>query len=327
MSTLINEIDARTRLAGANQMELLLFKLGTNEIFGINVFKVREVMKLPTLTQIPEADNRIVGMANIRGIMVPVVGLKRSLGLGVETEVQAEAGGPSHPYLIVSEYNGSLQGFLVAGVGRIIRFSWSAIKTPPAIVRENNKGAVTAVTMLDDGRMVLILDVEKVLNDICPRSDDEVFAGMVATPELKSKCMLFADDSSVARTQIRKALERLGMSYIMTQTGGEAWTKLQALADQATAEGKERVDQIQCILSDIEMPEMDGFTLTKHIRADPRLAHLPVMLHSSLTGACNMEKGKAVGATDYITKFDAKMLGEKLSFYLSEDRQQASKAA
>ncbi len=327
MSTLINEIDARTRLAGANQMELLLFKLGTNEIFGINVFKVREVMKLPELTQIPEADSRIVGMANIRGIMVPVVGLKRSLGLGTENE--GRVGGPpgTNPYLIVSEYNGSLQGFLVAGVDRIIRFSWSAIKTPPAIVRENNKGAVTAVTMLEDGRMVLILDVEKVLNDICPRSDDEVFAGMVAAPALKSKCMLFADDSSVARTQIRKALERLEMSYIMATTGGEAWSKLQALADQATAEGKERVDQIQCILSDIEMPEMDGFGFFKHIRADPRLAHLPVMLHSSLTGACNMEKGKAVGATDYITKFDAKMLGEKLAFHIEESNQQAQKAA
>ena len=327
MSTLINEIDARTRLAGANQMELLLFKLGTNEIFGINVFKVREVMKLPELTQIPEADSRIVGMANIRGIMVPVVGLKRSLGLGTENE--GRVGGPpgTNPYLIVSEYNGSLQGFLVAGVDRIIRFSWSAIKTPPAIVRENNKGAVTAVTMLEDGRMVLILDVEKVLNDICPRSDDEVFAGMVAAPALKSKCMLFADDSSVARTQIRKALERLEMSYIMATTGGEAWSKLQALADQATAEGKERVDQIQCILSDIEMPEMDGFTLTKHIRADARLAHLPVMLHSSLTGACNMEKGRAVGATDYITKFDAKMLAEKLAFHIQEYKQQTQKAA
>ncbi len=327
MSTLINEIDARTRLAGANQMELLLFKLGTNEIFGINVFKVREVMKLPELTQIPEADNRIVGMANIRGIMVPVVGLKRSLGLGSENEGQVGGAPGTHPYLIVSEYNGTLQGFLVAGVDRIIRFSWSAIKTPPAIVRENNKGAVTAVTMLEDGRMVLILDVEKVLNDICPRSDDEVFAGMVPAPGLKSKCMLFADDSSVARTQIRKALERLEMSYIMATTGGEAWKKLEALAEQATAEGKERVDQIHCILSDIEMPEMDGFTLTKHIRADPRLAHLPVMLHSSLTGACNMEKGKAVGATDYITKFDAKMLGEKLAYHLEANKTPVSKAA
>ena len=316
MSNLIKEIDARTRLAGANQMELLLFKLGTNEIYGINVFKVREVMKLPALTQIPEADSRIVGMANIRGTMVPVVGLRPSLGLGDDAQHSVNDGKRAQPYLIISEYNSSLQGFLVSGVDRIIRFSWSAIKTPPAIVRENNKGAVTAVTMLDDGRMVLILDVEKVLNDICPRPDDEVFAGVVSTPALKSKRVLFADDSSVARTQIRKALERLGIAFIQTTTGKEAWDQLQALADQAAAEGRSAVDQIQIVLSDIEMPDMDGFTLTKSIRSDPRLSHLPVILHSSLTGTCNMEKGRAVGASDYITKFDAKVLGEKLSFHI-----------
>jgi two-component system chemotaxis response regulator CheV len=189
MSTLINEIDARTRLAGANQMELLLFKLGTNEIFGINVFKVREVMKLPELTQIPEADSRIVGMANIRGNYGSRGRPQAQLGIGNgNTTGQAEGPPGTNPYLIVSEYNGSLQGFLVAGVDRIIRFSWSAIKTPPAIVRENNKGAVTAVTMLEDGRMVLILDVEKVLNDICPRSDDEVFrryGGIAPSLEIK----------------------------------------------------------------------------------------------------------------------------------------------
>jgi len=326
MSNLIKEIDARTRLAGANQMELLLFKLGTNEIYGINVFKVREVMKLPTLTQIPEADSRIVGMANIRGTMVPVVGLRQSLNLAAAPDA-IEHAKHTHPYLIISEYNASLQGFLVSGVDRIIRFSWSAIKTPPAIIRENNKGAVTAVTMLDDGRMVLILDVEKVLNDICPRSDDEVFAGVVSSPALQSKCVLYADDSSVARTQIRKALERLGIAFIQTTTGKEAWDRLQGLADQAVAEGKSAVDQIQIVLSDIEMPDMDGFTLTKSIRSDPRLSHLPVILHSSLTGTCNMEKGRAVGASDYITKFDAKMLGEKLSFHFGLGPSKTSKAA
>lgn len=327
MSTLINEIDARTRLAGANQMELLLFTLGTNEIYGINVFKVREVMKLPALTEIPEADGRIVGMANIRGVMVPVVGLKRSINLGSDTEVPVEGTTAPPSYLIVSEYNASLQGFLVSNVDRIIRFSWAAIKTPPAIVRENSKGAVTAITMLADGRMVLILDVEKVLHDICPRSDDDVFAGLDTSPVLQSKRILFADDSSVARMQIRKALDRFEMSYIMATTGGEAWAQLQALADQATAEGKPRVDQIHGILSDIEMPDMDGFTLTKHIRIHPRLAHLPVILHSSLTGACNIEKGKTVGASDYITKFDAKILRAKLSCHLSHDTPEVSTAA
>ena len=316
MPTLINEIDARTRLAGANQMELLLFHLGTNELFGINVFKVREVMKLPELTRVPEADNRVVGMANIRGTMVPVIALKRSLGLGEHevdlTRLEAKENG----ILIITEYNGSLQAFHVAAVDRIIRTSWSQIKTPPALVRENNKGAVTAVTMLDNGRMVLILDVEKTLSDICPRPDDEVFAGLRAMPELKNKCVLFADDSSVARTQIRKALEKLGGPFIQTTTGKEAWDYLQQLAELAVKEGATQVRGINLVLSDIEMPDMDGFTLTKHIRADPKLAHLPVILHSSLTGTCNQDKGRQVGATDYVTKFDPKMFAEKLMKYI-----------
>lgn len=316
MATLMNEIDARTRLAGANQMELLLFHLGTNELFGINVFKVREVMKLPELTRVPEADSRVVGMANIRGTMVPVIALKRSLGLGEHEVDLSKPDAKENGILIITEYNGSLQAFHVAAVDRIIRTSWSQIKTPPALVRENNKGAVTAVTMLDNGRMVLILDVEKTLSDICPRPDEEVFAALHTMPELKSKCVLFADDSSVARTQIRKALERLGVPYIQTTTGKEAWDYLQQLAEATSKEGIAQVQRINLVLSDIEMPDMDGFTLTKHIRADPRLAHLPVVLHSSLTGTCNEDKGRQVGATDYVTKFDPKMFAEKLMRYI-----------
>lgn len=317
MSTLINEIDARTRLAGANQMELLLFHLGTQELFGINVFKVREVMKLPQLTRVPEADNRVVGMANIRGTMVPVIALKRSLGLGEHEVDLANLEAKENGILIITEYNSSLQAFHVAAVDRIIRMSWSQIKTPPALVRENNKGAVTAVTMLESGRMVLILDVEKLLSDICPRPDDEVYAGVTAKPELKSKLVLFADDSTVARTQIRKALDKLGVPYVQTTTGKEAWDYLQQLAEAASKEGLPHVQRINIVLSDIEMPDMDGFTLTKHIRADPRLAHLPVILHSSLTGTCNQDKGKQVGATDYVTKFDPKLFAEKLLRYMN----------
>jgi two-component system chemotaxis response regulator CheV len=317
MSTLIKEIDARTRLAGANQMELLMFHLGTGELFGINVFKVREVMKLPQLTRVPEADSRVVGMANIRGTMVPVIALKRSLGLGEHEFDVTRADARDQGILIITEYNGSLQAFHVSAVDRIIRTSWSQIKTPPALVRENNKGAVTAVTMLEDGRMVLILDVEKLLSDICPRPDDEVYAGVTAKPELKTKNVLFADDSTVARSQIRKALDRLGVQFVQTTTGKEAWDYLQKLAEQAAKEGMSQVQSVHIVLSDIEMPDMDGFTLTKHIRSDPRLAHLPVILHSSLTGTCNQDKGRQVGATDYITKFDPKLFAEKLARYIN----------
>ncbi|HJT18908.1 MAG TPA: chemotaxis protein [Nitrospira sp.] len=312
MSTLIKEIDARTRLAGANQMELLMFHLGTGELFGINVFKVREVMKLPQLTRVPEADNRVVGMANIRGTMVPVIALKRSLGLGEQDPDASKPDARDQGILIITEYNASLQAFHVAAVDRIIRTSWAQIRTPPALVRENNKGAVTAVTMLEDGRMVLILDVEKLLSDICPRPDDEVYAGVTVKPELRQKRILFADDSTVARSQIRKALDKLGVQFIQTTTGKEAWDYLRELADQAAREGSLQVQGVNLVLSDIEMPDMDGFTLTRNIRADPRLAHLPVILHSSLTGTCNQDKGRQVGATDYITKFDPKTFAEKL---------------
>jgi len=316
MSTLINEIDARTRLAGANQMELLLFHLGTGEVFGINVFKVREVMKLPQLTRVPEADSRVLGMANIRGTMVPVIALRRTLGLGEQEVDLTKPECKENGILIITEYNASLQAFHVAAVDRIIRTSWSKIKTPPALVRENNKGAVTAVTMLDDSRMVLILDVEKLLSDICPRPDDEVYAGLEEQPELKTKCVLFADDSTVARTQIRKALEKMGIAFVQTTTGKEAWDYLTELAEEAVRLGLPQVNRIQLVLSDIEMPDMDGFTLTKYIRSDPRLAHLPVVLHSSLTGSCNQEKGAQVGATDYVTKFDPKEFSSKLTQYI-----------
>lgn len=309
MSSLIKEVDARTGLAGTNQMELLLFHVGTSEVFGINVFKVREVMKFPVLTRLPEADPRVEGMANIRGTTVPVIGLTKIIvGLTSAQSVQTSEG-----KLIVTEYNGSLQAFHVAGVDRILRLSWTQIKSPPPLVRNNTKGAVTAVAMLDDGRMVLILDVEKILAEMSPKSDDEVFAGMELRPEVKNKRVLFADDSAVARTQIRKTLDRLSVSYVQATTGQEAWERLLEIADKAMQAGKSVRDEIQIVLSDIEMPDMDGFALTKHIRSDPRFTDIPVILHSSLTGTCNKEKGKAVGATDYLTKFDPKLLGEVIA--------------
>jgi two-component system chemotaxis response regulator CheV len=312
MSTLIKEVDARTRLAGANQMELLLFGVGTGDVYGINVFKVREVMKVPVLTRVPDADPRIEGLANIRGCMVPVVGLTRML-MQPDGAGASPAAEPGTGVLIITEYNRSLQAFHVGGVERIMRTSWSQVLPPPPLVQQSAKGSVTAVTMLDDGRMALILDVEKILSEIAPRSDEDVYASIDKLPSSAAVRVLFADDSSVARTQIRKTLERMGIAYVQATSGVEAWEMLQALADKAA--GRPIRDEVRLVLSDIEMPGMDGFTLTKQIRSDPRMADVPVLLHSSLTGTCNIDKGRSVGATDYITKFDPKVLGEKIKQY------------
>ena len=315
MSTLINEVDARTGLAGANQMELLLFHVGTGEVFGINVFKVREVMKFPLLTRVPDTDPRIEGMANIRGTTVPVIGLRKALGLAYPEKTEAPLGEPAGGHLIIAEYNMNLQAFHVAGVDRILRLSWSQIKPPPPLVRDTVKGAVTAVAMLEDGRMVLILDVEKILVEICPRTDEELLIGIDSTPQLKTKRVLFADDSAVARSQIRKTLERLAIGYVQATTGREAWDQLVLIAERAAESGKSVLEEIHLVISDIEMPDMDGFTLTKQIRSDARFADLPVLLHSSLTGSCNVDKGKAVGATGYLTKFDPKNLRDTILRY------------
>ncbi len=313
MSSFMLEIDERTRLAGANRMELLLFHLGGAEVYGINVFKVREVMKMPGLTLVPEADSRILGMASLRGKMVPVIDLRKALKLPAHEDED-----PSTGHLIISEYNVSLQGLFVTGVDRIMRVSWDQVKAPPSLVKNGvAQGAVTAVTLLDDGRMVMILDVEKILADICPRAEEEIIAAIAETPTQVGKRVFFADDSIVARKQIVKTLERMGFSYTLATTGLEAWHMLQAIAAKAAEEKKGFREVIQVILTDIEMPEMDGFTLVKNIRSDPRFQGVPIIMHSSLTGVCNMEKGQSVGATDYVTKFDPKILAEKLTLHTS----------
>ncbi len=308
MANLMAEIDQRTSLAGANKMELLMFHLGTDEIYGINVFKIREVMQMPSVTKIPDSDPRILGLVNLRGENVALIDLAQAIGLGSLSIEGAK--------LIIAEYNDNKQGFLVGGVDRIIRMSWERIQVPPPMVQSSRQGAVTAVTKLEDGRMVLILDVEKVLAELHPRADDEIMVGIDMVKELAGKRVLIADDSVVARKQITKTLERLGMKWEETQTGKEALTRLQQLAEAAEGASQSIYDLLAGVITDIEMPEMDGFSLTKHIRQDSRLQGLPILMHSSLSGDCNIERGKALGVTDYVTKFQPAELRDKLVKHL-----------
>lgn len=310
MSKWMAEIDQRTRLAGANKMELLLFHLGTEEIYGINVFKIREVMKVPPVIKIPDCDPRVLGIVNLRGDHVALVDLKQSIGLGSLDPVRAN--------LIIAEYNDQKQGFLVGGVERIIRMSWEKIQVPPPMVQSSRQGAVTAITKLEDERTVLILDVEKVLAELHPKSEEEILMGIEAVQDLQGKRVLVADDSVVARKQITKTLDRLGMCWEETQTGKETLARLRYYADLIEKTRRSIGDYFAGVITDIEMPEMDGFSLAKHIREDPRLQGLPIIMHSSLSGQCNMEKGKSVGVTDYVTKFHPTELRDKLMKHFAQ---------
>lgn len=309
MSELLKNIDARTKLAGTNKLEILLFSLGVDartgrsETFGINVFKVREVMRTPPITSAPEMPSAVEGMVSLRGALVPVVDLARY------ARVQAST---PRDIMIVTEYAGHTQGFLVEGVDTILRLDWSQMRVPPDMLIAEMGGLVTAVTELGDGRLVMMMDVEKVLSETTNYDDDLVFRSIkpIDRPELT---VFFADDSVVARKQIQRTLEAMGVKYVAAMNGREAWDELEKMATYALSVGRKVTDAISLVLTDVEMPEMDGYILTKKIKSDPRFAGVPVIMHSSLSGMSNQQLGKSVGVDEYVPKFEAQRLSETLS--------------
>jgi len=309
MSNLLKNIDGRTKLAGTNKLEILLFTLGTDtrsgrrETFGINVFKVREVMRVPEITRAPEMPSSVEGMVSLRGVLVPVVDLAKYAG--VETERKPEI-------MIVTEYNVHTQGFLVEAVDTILRLDWSAMKVPPQMLGAQMGGLVTAVTQLQDGRLVMMLDVEKILAETTNFDDSHLFANLKPLPQ-KNRSVFFADDSTVARKQIARTLEALQIGYTSANDGAAAWESLQRIAAQAEASHVPVTDIIQLILTDVEMPEMDGYVLTKKIKSDARFHGIPVIMHSSLSSTANQKLGMTVGVDDYVPKFEPERLAEIIS--------------
>jgi two-component system chemotaxis response regulator CheV len=314
MSELLKSIDARTRLAGTNKLEILLFTLGRdtvsgrNETFGINVFKVREVMRAPAITRAPEMPPHVEGMVSLRGALVPVIDLAKYAGLSTETAGKV---------LIVTEYNGHSQTFLAEAVDTILRIDWSAMRVPPQMVTHETGGLVTAVTELPDGRLVMMMDVERVLADSIDLGTAGLLYHDIAPFEACGRTVLFADDSAVARKQISQTLEALNVRPIGTQNGREAWEQLQRIAQHAVSGGKPIARFLQLVLTDVEMPEMDGYMLTRKIKSDPRFCGLPVVMHSSLSSTSNRQLGKAVGVDEYVAKFDPQRLADTLSRLLA----------
>lgn len=302
---MIDSVDARTKLAGSNKMELLLFTLGTHEIFGINVFKVREVSPTPPITKTPNMPFGVEGVISLRGSIIPVITLSQFIKL----ENAPEGIGAT---MIVTEFSRHTQGFLVEDVDRIIRVDWEKIK-PPEIMLSGQEGMITAITELEDGRLVSILDVERVLVEVL---GEKPMPTLPISESTRDATVFFADDSIVARKEIIMVLDKLGARYIQANNGREAWDKLQGMANRAGAERASLKNQVQLILVDAEMPEMDGYVLTKFIKSDARFAGIPVIMHSSLSSEANRTMGQQVGVDAYVAKFDPVILGETLQAFL-----------
>ena len=291
MTGVLASVNSRTQLVGQNRLELLLFRFNNHQLYGINVFKVREVIRCPKLSSIPKSNSNICGVANIRGVCIPILDLAMATGLrGVEDQESA--------FIILTEYNNRVQGFLVYAVEHIVNLNWEDIHPPPKGSGENNY--LTAVTRTDD-RLVEIIDVEKVLTEISP-SSEEISSGVVeheVSQRAKHLRVLTVDDSMVARKQVTRCLETVGVEVVALNDGRQALDYLRAMLD----EGRKPEEEFLMMISDIEMPEMDGYTLTAEIRHDPRMAKLHIVLHTSLSGGFNQAMVKKVGADDFLAKF------------------------
>jgi len=291
MSGILDSVNQRTQLVGQNRLELLLFRLNGRQRFGINVFKVREVLQCPPLTAMPKLNPLVRGVAHIRGQTISVIDLSMATrGRRIEDL--------SNAFIVIAEYNRSVQGFLVGAVERIINTNWDAIMPPPQ--GTGRASYLTAVTEVEN-ELIEILDVEKILNEISPLNAEvstEVAEGLT-TEGQENKIIFIADDSSVARNQVKKALTSLGLEIELAKNGFEALKRLKEIAE----EYGDVTNRVGVLVSDIEMPEMDGYTLTAEIKNTPELQKLHVVLHTSLSGVFNQAMVQKVGADDFIAKF------------------------
>ena len=309
MSELLKNIDARTKLAGTNKLEILLFFLGVDqrtgrrETYGINVFKVREVMRTPPITAAPDMPASVEGMVSLRGALVPVIDLAKYSG--ISSEVPREI-------MIVTEYNGHTQGFLVEGVDTILRLDWSKMRVPPEMLMSQTGGLVTAVTELEDNRLVMMMDVEKVLSETTSIDNEMIFRSVVAI-DRPDATVFYCDDSSVARRQIERTLSAMGIKGVSAVNGRRMWEEMEKMAVYAQSVGRPLSSIVNLILTDIEMPEMDGYILTKKVKSDPRFNGIPVIMHSSLSGMSNQKLGLSVGVDEYVPKFEPQRLSETLA--------------
>jgi two-component system, chemotaxis family, chemotaxis protein CheV len=301
MAGVLDSVNQRTQLVGQNRLELLLFRLGGEQLYGINVFKVKEVLQCPALNEIPKRNPVVCGVAHIRGGTISIMDMNQAIGRRPLPNVES-------CFVIITEYNRTTQGFLVRSVERIVNMNWEDIHPPPkGAGKENYLTAVTEV----EGKLVEIIDVEKILAEVSPLAEEiseGVFEDGIAE-RVVQKHVLIVDDSTIARKQIQRVVESMGIKTTLKKDGREAYEYLAGLVE----EGKDPYAELVLVISDIEMPEMDGYTFTAEVRNHPGLKDLHIILHTSLSGVFNEAMVKKVGANDFLAKFNPDELARRVN--------------
>lgn len=313
MSKLLQSVDARTQLVGENRLELLLFQLAGRQLYALNVFKIQEVVQVPPLTAMPRRHSVVRGVTHLRDQTISVIDLSAAIGLKPLDDI-------ANCNMIVTEYNRSIQGFLVRTVDRIINLNWDVILPPPS--GSGRSHFITAITQVDN-KIVEILDVERVLAEIIPYdtrvSKDVLDKTLAETAKERHLKILMADDSSTAMSQVRETLKHLGVEVIGVQDGLQALQLLQ----RWVSEGIDIYSHIFMLITDAEMPEMDGYRLTHEIRKNPAMKDLYVVLHTSLSGNFNKAMVDKVGCNDFLSKFQpdslASLVQDRIRAFLDRD--------
>lgn len=290
--------------SSSGMIEILLFSLGGQEIFGLNVFKIREVTELSQVTQIPGQQGAMNGVISLRGQVLPVVSLGHAIGMST---------GEPDSKMIISEFASRSVAFSVTNVDKIIRVPWSDVKPPQKY--DSEQGAVFGVVMLADGSLVSLVDIESVCHRVLPVTD----ASSVNTSfELnKAGPVFFVDDSLVARRKISEVLDTMGLKHSHAVNGVEAEQKLLAIASSVDQNKVGLAEHVSLVLVDEEMPIMDGCTLTRKLKSDPRFKNIPFIMYSSLTSEENARRGIEAGVNIYVKKFDSTSLSKAIGQLLT----------
>ncbi|KEA45806.1 chemotaxis protein [Campylobacter mucosalis] len=297
---------------GSNEMELVDFRIFKKSdskvyegIYGVNVAKVREIIKMPNLTELPGVPEYIEGIFDLRGVVIPVINLARWMNI-----IEPDGEVVIKPRVIIAEFSGILIGFIVHEAKRIRRINWKDIE--PANFAASgtgtlDKGKITGVTRIENDEVLLILDLESIVEELgiySPKLDVEIDEGK----KLKGWALVL-DDSTTARKLVKDTLEKMGLSIVEAKNGVEGLERMNELYERF---GDRIKQEVRVILSDIEMPQMDGYHFAANVKDDERFAGIPIIFNSSLSNEYSELQSKEAGGDAYLTKFDANVFYQEV---------------